>query len=420
MISEHSIIALAVRGGVTQQLKVINANIGIDQTWAPYSQVHLDVESENDYDSYFYGGDYSKTLEQTDPYYNTRVQIYLQESFGSSKPISYLTGLYTGKTLGQVSTIWSGLKLGDLTALWYVPWNGSVIDNRRRFFNLKVRSATVDLATQRIGLDLASDESLLQDYALLDTQPYAPAKLTAKTAVEFALGKIGAYLQSGASDATITADASVWEPGDDAWGYVQSLLDAAQLRLYCDEQRRWYLTTSYITGVTRSIAYGTDYVGVNQTTTLDGEFYSAAVVKYTWTDDAGIQQVAYDTYKNARYNYTRVKRVEYNRRYPGPGAAQAIVNRKDLQTVTRVVTMVNDYRFTPGDTLNFTDDKCYPPARQNIPSGRVVGVNWSLPNDTMSITTKLPHYVAAAGPSGGGGSNGWYNDVGQGNTEMGG
>ncbi len=384
MISQHSIVALAVKLGVSIPLDVVDSQITMDIDWAPYVQATITVAPNATYTAEY-------ILDQTDPYLNTRVQIYAQESFGDSKPLSYLTTLYTGKTLGQVSTIWSGQTLGQLTALWYTPWNGSVMDNVRRFFNLKVRTASIDVQTQLIRLTLASDESLLGDYAELDTEPYAPNKLTAETAVSYVLAKIGAYLQAGYTDAAIDVEGSVWEPGDDSWSYLQSLLDSVQLRLYCDEQRRWYLTNSYTTGVSRTLAYGTDYINLNQDAGLDSDFYSAAVVKYSWTDDAGVEQVRYDSYTNTRYNYVKVKKVEYNRRYPGPGAARSIVMRKDQKTITRTSTIVNDYRYTPGDGLTYTGGFYYPPLNPTFTEGYVSTVTWSLPTDRMTIVSKHRH-----------------------------
>jgi len=408
MISEHSIVALSLRNGVTLPLKVLDATITLDQNWSPYCQASLTVEKDV---IGSLGGDREQVLSSTDPFYNTRVQIFVQESYGSSETLAYLSNLYLGNTLGNLSTAWTGLTLGQLTSLWYIPWNGSVLPPERRFFNLKVRSSSIDISTGNINLELASDESLLFDDALVSATPYAPNKLTAKTAVEFALSRIGAFLQAGGDDADITADASVWEPGDDSWGYLQSMIDAAKLRLYCDEQRRWQLTTSYVTGVNRSVSYENDYLSMTQQTTLDGDFYSAAVVKYSWTDDANVQQVAYDTYVNDRYNYRKVKRIEYNRRYPGPGAAEAMVNRKDRQSVSRQLKIMNDYRFTPGDGITLTDDVVYPPNDLRTVVGRIVGVSWSLPADRMDVTAKLLAGSDRGGPAGGG--------IGNTNTDMG-
>lgn len=387
MISQHSAIALAVRDGLSTQLDIETLQITLDINWSPYVQATLTVKSDNAVDGAI---TYSDTLYKTDPYYNTRIQLYVQESFGASETLGYLTSLYSGQTLANLTTAWSGQTLGQLTALWHTPWNGTVIDNVRRFFNLKVRSARFNEQDQTVQLALESDESLLGDYALIDTEPYSPNKLTAATAVSYTLSLIGAYLQAGYSDAAIEADASVWEPGDNAWDYIQSICDAANLRLYCNEARQWYLTDSYTTGDSRSIAYGSDYINMSQDVSLDGDFYSAAVVKYSWTNDLGVQKVAYDTYYNSIYNYVKVKRVEYNRRYPGPGGARAIVMRKNSKTITRTTTMVNDYNYTPGDTLTIATQYMYPPISTSS-AGAVASVTWSLPADRMTVTSKHTH-----------------------------
>lgn len=390
MISQHSVIALAIRNGLSTQLDVQDLQITLDMHWAPYVQANLTVKSDTAVEG---STTYSDTLYKTDPYYNTRVQLYVQESFGASKSLGYLSAIFAGNTLANLTTAWTGQTLGDQTLDYYVPWNGSVIPDSRRFFNLKVRSARFNEESQAVTLSLESDESLLSDYALIDTEPYAPAILTAATAVDYTLGLIGAYLQTGHDDAPIDIEASVWEPGDNAWDYIQSICDAANLRLYCNEARQWYLTsTTYSTGNNRSIAYGTDYISMTQDVSLDGDFYSAAVVKYTWTDDLGVQQVRYDTYYNDIYQYVKVKRVEYNRRYPGPGAAQAIVMRKNSKTINRVTTMVNDYNYTPGDALTIATQYFYPPITPtDSGKGVVASVSWSLPSDRMTIKSQHPH-----------------------------
>jgi hypothetical protein len=412
MITQHLITALAVSYGESAKLDVVDASITLDNTWSPYVQASLTVAPNEALSA-------TSILNRTDPYLNTRVQIYVQESFGSSETLAHLSNIYNSQTLADISAYWSGLTLENLTGEWYKPWNGAVIDGVRRFFNLKVRTASIDVETQLIRLTLASDESLLGDYAELDTEPYAPNILTASTAASYVLSKIGAYLQAGYSDANIDVEGSVWEPGDNAWSYIQSLLDSVQLRLYCDEQRRWYLTNTSTTGTDHTLAYGTDYISLTQDTGLDSDFYSAAVVKYSWTDNAGVQQVRYDSYRNPRYNYVKVLKVELNRRYPGPGAAQAIVNRKDQKTITRRSTIVNDYTYSPGDGLTYDGGDWYPPIVNNSPlfgttnKGYVSSVTWSLPSDRMTIQSKHPH------TSGGGlGPNSGYG-VGDSNENMG-
>jgi hypothetical protein len=88
-----------------------------------------------------------------------------------------------------------------------------------------------------------------------------------------------------------------------------------------------------------------------------------------------------------------------------------MVNRKDRQSVSRQLKIMNDYRFTPGDGITLTDDVVYPPNDLRTVVGRIVGVSWSLPADRMDVTAKLLAGSDRGGPAGGG--------IGNTNTDMG-
>lgn len=153
------------------------------------------------------------------------------------------------------------------------------------------------------------------------------------------------------------SDAMVWEPGDAAWDYVQPLLQATGLRLFCDESRKWRLVDSASYAISGSIAVsegvnatrGTDLISL-QATRADGSpvWYSGVQMVYRWTDSDGIQQTNYEDYAGTPGNAWV---VEVGRPYPGPGAAAALLARAQGRGRTQELEALTDLTATPGMTL---------------------------------------------------------------------
>src|SRR5690606_34958120 len=159
--------------------------------------------------------------------------------------------------------------------------------------------------------------------------------------VDYVLAPFGAALEPGTADADFTltedgrdADALKREPGERAWDFVSPLVNAAGLRLYCDERRRWHLIDPANRSAGGSLRISE---GFNATEAADNIDLSASdrgvpgyaetvVVKYTWTDEDGAQQVAYDS-AGAAHGIGRL--VEIERPFPGAGAADAFLKRSE-------------------------------------------------------------------------------------------
>lgn len=179
------------------------------------------------------------------------------------------------------------------------------------------------------------------------------------------------------------------EPGETAWAFIAPVLTQAGLRLYCDEQRRWWLLNSaeYAQPGRVTIAAGFNAYRASDTisrtaTAHDGTplWFDSVVVKYTWNDSENVQQIRYDA---AGVDVpTKTATIEYNRPYPGPGAASYILSRVNGQGRVLDLTAAFDLVATPGmeavATLPFTP----------VQTGSASSVTWDFSADEMTIGTR--------------------------------
>lgn len=153
-ISQHQVTA-ELNVGFGHELNVISATITLDDAWSPYVQATLTLHTPDE-----------TVLDLLDPRDNVRVVVTVTKTFSN--------------------------------------WNTTgVFTDQERIFNLLLRSRTVDHITGTTLVTLASDEAALQEFALIATTSERVNGLSVKTAVEHALGKIGATLEPGASDANV-------------------------------------------------------------------------------------------------------------------------------------------------------------------------------------------------------------------------
>lgn len=175
---------------------------------------------------------------------------------------------------------------------------GTVFDgNRSRPFDLLVRGRVPDWQAGTVTLTLDCDEAQLIEGALVQAGPWVPTDGSVRFIVQHVLSTIGATLQPGFDDAIIDPAAALWQPGTTGATYLEPILTAAGLRVYCDELRRWWLVDadSVASG---GAAFGpANITGIEDTFDLDSDqaYYDAVIIKYGWTDSAGIDQTVYDT-----------------------------------------------------------------------------------------------------------------------------
>lgn len=399
----------------TTQLGVIDAQITLDESWNPYAQASITLPLNED------------IIDQLDPRTGARISLYATQSYGVSDKLSSLTATYGGGTIADITAVWTGQTLGDISAWYFVPYNASgsntfatlsslygggtiadlsdawdglyfwevselysrsypsgIFNNARRQFDLTIRSRRININDATIVLTLESNEALLQDLCLVQNINFSPNTTDLRTIIKGVLARIGDGLVDGSETATVTADATIWAPGQSAWDYLEPMLKQSGLRLFCDERRRWYLVEDTYT------AEGTVELFSNETITDAAEeinrdndsWYDSVVIKYTWVNDLKETIVSYDT--AAVPNYQKTHLIEINSLNPGTGAAQRILDRALSRGITKDVTAVANYRVTPSTacTIFITG---YP-----TEEGYIRSVAWAFPADTMTVNTRRP------------------------------
>lgn len=399
----------------TIKLGVIDARITLDEAWNPYAQASITIPLNKD------------LIDVLDPRTGARIKLYTTQSYGTSDKLSSLTATYSGQQINDITAAWTGQTIGDLSAWYFVPYNASgsntfatlsslyggdtiaditadwdglyfwevselysrsypsgIYNNYERGFDLAIRSRTVNIDDATITLDLASDEALLQDYALVQDINYNPATTDLRTIINGVLARINAGLVAGTTTHTVLADATIWAPGQTAWDYLESMLQEAGLRLFCDERRRWLLVEDTYTadGLIELFSNETITTAAETISRDNDDWYDSVVIKYTWTNDLGETVINYDT--AAVENYQKTKLIEIESLYPGAGAAQRILDRALARGITKDVSAVGNYRVTPSTacTIYLTG---YP-----TENGYVRSVTWNLPGDEMTVTTRQP------------------------------
>jgi hypothetical protein len=139
----------------------------------------------------------------------------------------------------------------------------------------------------------------------------------------------------------------VWNPGTTAWDFLEPFTSSAGLRLYSDEARVWRLIdpASYsVPGVVTLSGFNLER-GADTISRDDEEIFATGiVVRYTWPDVNDVVRIAYDVAGTP----SKVVLIEYDTAYPGPGAAAAILARRNGTGRTQDVTAIVDWRVTPG------------------------------------------------------------------------
>lgn len=399
----------------TIKLGVIDARITLDEAWNPYAQASITIPLNKD------------LIDVLDPRSGARIKLYTTQSYGKSDKLSSLTATYSGQQISDITAVWGGQTIGDLSAWYFMPYNASgsntlatlsslyggdtiadisadwdglyfwevselysrsypsgIYNNYQRSFDLAIRSRTVNIDSATITLELASDEALLQDYALVQDINYSPATTDLRLIIKGVLARINAGLVDGTTTHTVSADAAIWAPGQTAWDYLETMLQEGGLRLFCDERRRWYLVEDTYTadGLVELFSNETITTAEETISRDNDDWYDSVVVKYTWTNELGETLINYDIASVDGYQKTKL--IEVESLYPGAGAAQRILDRAIARGVKKDITAVGNYRVTPSTacTIYITG---YP-----TEEGYVRAVTWNLPGDDMTVTTRQP------------------------------
>lgn len=185
----------------------------------------------------------------------------------------------------------------------------------------------------------------------------------------------------------------VWKPGVTAWQFLTAILSAAGLVLWCDELRRWYLAFPENRTIIElvSVTEGTTSTGTDTLSRDDAEtFVTGVVVHYTWRDDSGGSEENWDS----AGTQGKVLVVELNRPYPGPGAAAAILARRQGTGRRQTITTILPVSTTPGMTAQIS----LPGAPDTV--GRVAAVTFDHATgftdlDATGLVDIMPGSIAA-------------------------
>ncbi len=363
MIDSHKIRATI--DGVP--LEVISATFTLDERWSPYGQASLTCALPDNIDT-------------VDPRESLRVDLRAEQSFGVGVPISRLTEDVGGSIAALTAAFAGSIPL--INATYFRSFNNAAVRaSKIRRANLSLRRREINWSRGTVNLELATDEALLQSYALVSTSSVQPGLTSVRSLTISVLDTLGAFLQSGTDDGEIEVDAAEWMPGVSAWDYLAPLVQSAGLRLYCDELRRWYLVTDDTTTAgqltltdARSITEDADTID------LDGDWYDAVVITYEWVDDLGDTQREYDV--AAEENFTKVLTVNYDRPYPGAGAASRVLSRALGRGRAQDVRAVSDYTGVPGQAVSITV------AGDDTQVGFVSSIAWQWPAAEMNVKSR--------------------------------
>jgi hypothetical protein len=199
-----------------------------------------------------------------------------------------------------------------------------------------------------------------------------------------------AYAWTGAagnSSATRTAlvdrspELLIWEPGVSAWKFLEPMTSAAGLRLFCDETRTWRLIdpSEYSVPGRISVAGWNATEGRDTISRDDPNIYcTGVVVRYRWR---GADGQSYEKLDSAGAPGLVLEWL-YERPYPGPGAAAAILARRSGQGRVQDVTALADYSVTPSVEASIS----LPGTVDQV--GRAASVTWGLTDGLMRLGTR--------------------------------
>lgn len=385
--------------------KPTSIDVQIDEGWAPYVQASLTVPSD-------------MFTEALDPRTGARLHVRLQQQFGELLEVFQLTEVFSGD-VSTVTASYSPVTPRKITDDFTRPWNmfatayalsylttnkggdvsnmtaaflGDMSDITRYMhgsdnFNpapstifegyLGIRSIQRNKVTGETEIKLTSDESLLQDYAHVSATPYVPATTDIRTLVDYVLGKIGTSLQVSAVTGTFDNTVVKWLPGQSGWDFILPIVQKANLVLYCDEARRWYLITAASVSGTLDLTDTSNVIELTSSLDREQNWFDSCVVEYSWFNGTA-QQTSYDIYAPVGSVKTRNVKIS-DTPYPGSGQAQALTQRALTRGEMFTVEAISNYDARPRQTLHV--DITGEPLKTAI----VSSIAWSLPADRMNI-----------------------------------
>ncbi|TQJ31944.1 hypothetical protein [Microbacterium sp. SLBN-146] len=244
-----------------------------------------------------------------------------------------------------------------------------------QYFNVtafRLSEFTGDIAADRLYFDGSFMDTAQYDYAW--TQASHASVSTRKPLVDAA-----------------TPDGLTWKAGQSAIEFIQPIVQAAGLRLVCDEQRVWTLRDeNHSASGSLSIRYGVNMIDGTDTISRDsGLWFDARVTNYTWTDSSGTTQTRTDAFA-LTLPYTRLTTLDLRTAYPGPGRSEYAVRRAQGRGREVSATAVADWSAHAEQPIAVTLNG----APTQI--GLTQSLTFDLDTDRMTVTTRTTDTPAGA------------------------
>lgn len=193
----------------------------------------------------------------------------------------------------------------------------------------------------------------------------------------------------GYAQATRTPDverdpeSTIWRAGTSAMDFLAPLVQAAGLRLVCNESSEWTLRpASYTSPGQTVVRHAVNLLDADDTLTREpGTWFDGAVAEYKWTDRNGIQQRKIDSYGLVDPP-TSVRFFERDTAFPGPGFAQYAVERAQGRgREVQVVSVANwDASAEQDCEISLLDSP--------VQTGKTESVTFRLDDDTMLVRAR--------------------------------
>ncbi len=182
-----------------------------------------------------------------------------------------------------------------------------------------------------------------------------------------------------------------WKAGVSALDFLAPMVQAAGLRLVCDEARVWTLRGENYQAP-GSLAYraGVNLIDSDDQISRDEDvWYDGAVVEYTWIASDGTTQTAIDAFALTA-TPSRVVKLERSTPYPGPGLAAYTVRRAQQRGRAVSVDVMTDWAAHAEQPVQIILDG----APTQI--GTVTAVTFDIDAGRMNITARTTDTPASA------------------------
>lgn len=178
-----------------------------------------------------------------------------------------------------------------------------------------------------------------------------------------------------------TAESLIWKAGDSGWRFIIALLAKFNRRVWCDEERKWYMMnpdTWSVSGTLEIDGLSATQAGERIELGNTDEYASGVFLRHRWTGTDGQRYERVDTAGDESH----VRVIELDTPYPGPGAADAILARMDGRGSVLDVTALADFTATPGMTAQVTLPG------EAMRELAVTAVEWQLTTGLMRVQTR--------------------------------